>query len=56
LRNKSRSQKRILADVKRLAVEYYLATGRPLGATGEIAEYEAAEKLGLHLSAARTAG
>lgn len=53
---KTRSQKRILADVKRLAVEYYNATGRPLGATGEIAEYEAAEKLGLTLTAARNSG
>jgi hypothetical protein len=53
---KTRSQKQILADVKRLAVEYYAATGRPLGATGEIAEYEAAEKLGLTLAAARNTG
>jgi hypothetical protein len=30
-------------------------TGRPLGVTGEVAELEAAEKLGLVLAAARTA-
>lgn len=53
---KPRSQKLILADVKRLAVEYYLTTGRPLGATGEIAEYEASQKLGLTLTDVRTAG
>jgi hypothetical protein len=45
-----------LADVKRLAFEYYAATGRPLGVTGELAEFEAAEKLGLSLAVARTAG
>jgi hypothetical protein len=32
----------ILADVKRLAVEYYIVTGRLLVATGEPAECEAA--------------
>lgn len=53
---KPRSQKRILADVKRLAIEYYEATKRPLGATGEIAEYEASQKLGLKLADARTPG
>lgn len=37
----------ILADVKRLAVEYYAATGKPLSVTGELAECEAAHKLGL---------
>ena len=46
----------ILADVKPLAAEYYRATGKPLGATGELAEFEAAEKLGLQLAEARTAG
>jgi hypothetical protein len=46
----------ILVDVKRLAIEYYAVTGRPLGVVGEIAEFEAAEKLGLELSNARTAG
>jgi hypothetical protein len=31
----------ILADAKRLAKRYREATGRPLGVTGEVAEYEA---------------
>ncbi|MFZ5616003.1 MAG: hypothetical protein ACOZAA_01595 [Pseudomonadota bacterium] len=52
----SRSSREILSDVKRLAVEYYAATGRPLGVSGELAEVEAAEKLGLTLADARTAG
>lgn len=51
-----RTEKDILADVKRLAVEYYERTGKPLGVTGEIAEFEAAEKLGLILGEARTQG
>lgn len=46
----------ILADVKRLAIEYYAVTGRPLGVVGELAEFEAADKLGLQLADARTAG
>jgi len=37
----------ILAAVKPLAAEYYRLTGKPLGVTGEIAEYLAAELLGL---------
>lgn len=40
---------------KDLAARYYRLTGRPLGATGEITEYEAAQKLGLILAPARTA-
>ena len=37
----------ILAAVKPLAAEFYRLTGKPLGVTGEIAEYVAAEILGL---------
>ena len=37
-----------------LACEYYELTGKPLGVTGEVAELEAAEKLGLTLAGART--
>jgi hypothetical protein len=44
----------ILRKVRALAVEYYALTGKPLGVTGEIAEFEAAEKLGLRLADART--
>lgn len=51
-----RDQREILADVRALAREYYSSTGKPLGVTGELAEYEAAEKLGLELADARTAG
>ena len=51
-----RAKHNILADVKALAAEYYELTGKPFGVTGEIAEYEAAEKLGLELSPARTQG
>jgi hypothetical protein len=46
--------RKVLADVKRLAVRYYQLTGKPLGVTGEVAEYVAAEKLGLTLAPART--
>ena len=48
--------KEILAAVKPLAVEYYRLTGKPLGVTGEIAEYVASERLNLKLARARTAG
>jgi hypothetical protein len=46
----------ILELVKPLAAEYYRLTGKPLGLTGEIAEYIAAKTLGLELAIARTAG
>ncbi len=48
--------RRILAEVKKLAAEYYRLTGKPLGITGEIAEYLAAEALGLELVPPRTPG
>ena len=46
----------VLEAVKRLAAEYYELTGKPLGVTGEVAEYVAAETLGLELAPPRTAG
>jgi hypothetical protein len=46
----------ILATVKSLAVEYYQLTGKPLGVTGEVAEYVAAATLGLTLVPPRTPG
>lgn len=46
----------ILAAVKPLAAEYYRLTGKPLGVTGEIAEYIASQTLGLELAPPRTAG
>ena len=46
----------ILEDVRELAIQYYEETGKPLGITGEIAEFEAARLLGLELCEARQAG
>ena len=48
--------KEVLAAVKPLAAEYYRLTSKPLGVTGEVAEYVAAELLGLKLVPPRTAG
>lgn len=46
----------LLRQAKVLAVRYRQLTGKPLGITGEVAEFEAAAILGLDLHAARTAG
>jgi len=46
----------LLAQAKSLAQEYRTLTGKPLGVTGEVAEYEAARLLGLKLTGARQAG
>jgi hypothetical protein len=46
----------ILRTVRPLAVEYYQLTNKPLGVTGEVAEFVAAEILGLTLTPARTVG
>ncbi|MCQ4317811.1 hypothetical protein EA797_20710 [Stutzerimonas zhaodongensis] len=46
----------LLQQAKLLAVRYRQLTGKPLGITGEVAEFEAAAILGLDLHAARTAG
>ncbi len=46
----------VLRDAKVLARRYYRLTGKPLGITGEVAEFEAATKLGLDLHCARKAG
>ena len=46
----------ILSDVKNLAAEYYSLTSKPLGVTGEIAEYHVAKIFDLELTAARTEG
>lgn len=46
----------ILRDVRDLAVQYRKETGKPLGVTGEIAEFEAARLLGLELCEARQSG
>lgn len=46
----------VLRDAKALAQKYRALTGKPLGITGEVAEYEAARILGLELTAARQSG
>jgi hypothetical protein len=46
----------ILRAAKKLAQDYYALTAKPLGITGEVAEYEAARILGLELTTARQAG
>lgn len=46
----------VLRDAKKLAQEYRSLTGKPLGVTGEVAEYEAARILHLKLTPARHAG
>jgi hypothetical protein len=45
----------ILSRAKVLARKYYKLTGKPLGVTGEIAEYEAARILKVKLTQARQA-
>jgi hypothetical protein len=40
----------ILREAKRLAREYYELTKKPLGITGEVAEYEAPRLIGLELT------
>lgn len=47
---------KLLGEAKQLAKEYRDLTGRPLGVTGEVAEYEAARLLGVELSGVRQAG
>lgn len=46
----------LLNQAKTLARQYYALTGKPLGITGEVAEYEAARILGVELACARQAG
>jgi len=46
----------ILRAAKKLAQKHRDATGKPLGITGEVAEYEAARILGIKLTPARQAG
>ena len=46
----------VLADAKALARKYRKLTGKPLGITGEVAEFSAAQILGLELAAARQSG
>ncbi len=46
----------ILREAKQLARRYHELTGKPLGVTGEIAEFEAHRLLGVELTEARNAG
>lgn len=46
----------IIKKAKRVAMDYRKVTGKPLGITGEIGEYEAATLLNLDLATARTPG
>jgi hypothetical protein len=46
----------LLSQAKRLAKRYYALTGRPLGVTGELAEYEAVRHLGLLPAVVRQPG
>ena len=54
--NKNQKIMNLLKETKKLAREYYALTGKALGVTGEIAEYEAARILGIELTSARQAG
>ena len=47
---------RLLKQAKNLAKEYRALTGKPLGITGEVAEFYAAKLLGLQLASAREPG
>jgi len=46
----------VIARTRNVAADYYRLTGRPLGITGEIAEYEVAQLLGMTLAPVRAAG
>jgi hypothetical protein len=46
----------LLERAREIATAYYRLTGKPLGITGEIGEYEAAQIMGLTLVDARTPG
>lgn len=48
--------RKVLGEAKKSAQEYRRLTGKPLGITGEVAEYEAALILGIELTPARQAG
>ena len=47
---------KLLNEAKRIASEFRALTGKPLGITGEVAEYEAARLLNLTLMPPRQAG
>ena len=45
----------LLVEAKRIAQRFYQLTGKPLGISGQVAEYEAARLLGLELAPPREA-
>lgn len=47
---------KLLAKAKKLGQQYRQLTGKPLGITGEVAEFEAARILGVTLTSARQGG
>jgi len=47
---------RVIHDAKKIAKQYRSLTGKPLGITGEIGEFVAADKLNLKLTQARQPG
>jgi len=56
MRKKNDEVMAILGRAKKLAQRYRTLTGKPLGITGEVAEFEAARLLNLRLSDARQVG
>jgi hypothetical protein len=46
----------VIEKARDIAVDYYRLTGKSLGITGEVGEYEVAHLLGLKLAGAREAG
>lgn len=51
-----RTIEELLKEIRKLSLEYYNATGRRLGTTGEVCEYEAASKLSYTLQTHGHAG
>ena len=54
--NTNREVMQLLGEAKKLARRYRTLTGKPLGITGEVAEFEAARLLNLQLTEARQVG
>jgi len=50
------STEKLISEARRLAAEYRKTTGKPLGISGEIAEFDAADKLDLEICQERSAG
>jgi len=50
------STEKLISEARRLAAAYRKTTGKPLGISSEIAEFDAADKLNLELCQERTSG